>query len=822
MKRSHRYREIKEKVANEYYNLPEAIEFLRTNNPEKLKNIKIINQKNVLKTKLILPHVVKKERKIAIIKEGLPEDILAECQKNNEVKLLTAAEVRQQVEKQKKSRWDFEKILAHSSSEEAVKPLQKLLGPKGLYPTKKNGSLTESIVEEIAKFQQGETELKTDKGGNIQAVIGSSNFSSEQLAENYKVVYSKITELKPTEYLNQDYSNKNDTKQITFNSNTLQLSEPGELIISDYPKLEEIKALGNNNTKNITKILKCANNQLTNLDISNFLQLKELICYINKLTELNLKDYSGLEILKCFQNNLTNLNLTNCLNLVEIRCNQNQLTNLTLPPELVNLEKLYCWGNELTNLDFLASCNPEKLEELSLGTNNFPSQNLTIFTPFQELKTFHFTGSLKPLQELKKLESLDIRVTDISHGLEYLSESVKNFYCLDSKLEKKDQQDKIALVIPSERLFVIRRTKDKDNQTELSQLKSPEQFDRFKYLSGIEYASTATTVVGGALTLLDFSTTGGVIALTAPLIGTGLLGILKQIKAGDLGIINKALKDLKERVREFLNEYDEDNNEEIDVNELTNERKKFNEELEKVEKIVDAIKLLENRVVIYKQGGLIEEESLKTDNKPFQQIINEEQIKLDEKSKEKIKTEFKTKFPTREIIFLLKGKENQILVISRSQSNIFNDFLPEWINKNYALDLVEYSFEERKFDVEIKEKEAVEKSLEMIELTEEQKEQIRERAKQSIGDEKKGKEVKEELSEKEQKKLIKILERMLLEKEIKKLQTNEQTTSQNLECCGQKQKDKGKSKEVTSELTNNAQEKQGENSYQAQQLQEPK
>ncbi|CAG8816434.1 27417_t:CDS:1 [Racocetra persica] len=112
--------------------------------------------------------------------------------------MLTAAEVRQQVEKQKKSRWNFEKILAHSSSEEAVKPLQKLLGPKGLYPTKKNGSLTESILQEIAKFQQGETELKTDKGGNIQAVIGSSNFSSEQLAENYTTIYNKVTELKPT------------------------------------------------------------------------------------------------------------------------------------------------------------------------------------------------------------------------------------------------------------------------------------------------------------------------------------------------------------------------------------------------------------------------------------------------------------------------------------------------------------------------------------------------------------------------------------------------------------------------------------------------
>ncbi|CAG8795653.1 19523_t:CDS:2 [Racocetra persica] len=165
MKHSRRYREIKEKIVNKHYDLPEAIEFLRTNNPEKLKNIK--------------------KRKIAVIKEGLPEDILAECQRNSEVNLLTVAEVRQQVEKQKKS-------------QEAIKPLQKLLGPKGLYPTKKNGSLTENMLGEVTKFQQGETELKTDSGGNIQAVIGSSNFSSEQLAENYKVVYNKITELKPT------------------------------------------------------------------------------------------------------------------------------------------------------------------------------------------------------------------------------------------------------------------------------------------------------------------------------------------------------------------------------------------------------------------------------------------------------------------------------------------------------------------------------------------------------------------------------------------------------------------------------------------------
>jgi len=86
----------------------------------------------------------------------------------------------------------------------------------------------------------------------------------------------------------------------------------------------------------------------------------------------------------------------------------------------------------------LNNCNPEKLEMLSLNDNKFPKQDLSIFTKFRELKELrineiakpsYFYGSLKPLQKLEKLEILDIRGTDITHGLEYLPESVKAFYC---------------------------------------------------------------------------------------------------------------------------------------------------------------------------------------------------------------------------------------------------------------------------------------------------------------------------------------------------------------------------------------------------------
>jgi hypothetical protein len=82
-----------------------------------------------------------------------------------------------------------------------------------------------------------------------------------------------------------------------------------------------------------------------------------------------------------------------------------------------------------------------------------------------------------------------------------------------------------------ERLFVIRSNiqqflkkwgdKDKKNRTEISKLQPPEQFQRFRYLQGVEWASTAATVAGGAITLLGEDTAGGVITLIAPLIGAG-------------------------------------------------------------------------------------------------------------------------------------------------------------------------------------------------------------------------------------------------------------------------------------------------------------
>jgi ribosomal protein L1 len=87
--------------------------------------------------------------------------------------------------------------LAHSKSESKIKPLEKMLGQKGSYPNRKNGNLTDDLDKELDKCGKGEINLKFDKAGNLQLLIGQTDFNLEQLLENQKNAYNRIISLKP-------------------------------------------------------------------------------------------------------------------------------------------------------------------------------------------------------------------------------------------------------------------------------------------------------------------------------------------------------------------------------------------------------------------------------------------------------------------------------------------------------------------------------------------------------------------------------------------------------------------------------------------------
>ena len=142
-----------------------------------------------LRSQLILPHPIKKQEKIIIIGEELPSAL----QNKEGVELVSMEKISQLVNKEKKI-----KVLSHVSYQDKIKPLAKVLGPKGLFPNSKNGTLTNDLEKAVKEIQEGKIEIKTDKLGNIHILLGKTSFPSEQLAKNYESIRKTIVNLRPT------------------------------------------------------------------------------------------------------------------------------------------------------------------------------------------------------------------------------------------------------------------------------------------------------------------------------------------------------------------------------------------------------------------------------------------------------------------------------------------------------------------------------------------------------------------------------------------------------------------------------------------------
>lgn len=204
-KYSKRYRKISQKIeTNKHYSLADALRFLQENNTEKSSNIELAfsfywNEKKLpLRTSLTLPHQAKKIEKIAVI-----SDEEAPFYKKNidldTIELINVEELKQRI-KAKKTKWGFQKLLAHTSYQDKIKALAKVLGPKKMFPNSKDGTLTTDLATTIEEIQKGKVEIKTDKHGNVHVLLGKADFSLSWLEKNYQVLYNAIINLKPTNW----------------------------------------------------------------------------------------------------------------------------------------------------------------------------------------------------------------------------------------------------------------------------------------------------------------------------------------------------------------------------------------------------------------------------------------------------------------------------------------------------------------------------------------------------------------------------------------------------------------------------------------------
>merc|ERR1719171_921930 len=87
---------------------------------------------------------------------------------------------------------DFDVLLAVPAAMPKLAKLGKVLGPKGLMPSPKAGTVTSNVVESVQEFMAGKVEIRTDKQGNIHVPIGKASFNNADLDENLTAVIKAV------------------------------------------------------------------------------------------------------------------------------------------------------------------------------------------------------------------------------------------------------------------------------------------------------------------------------------------------------------------------------------------------------------------------------------------------------------------------------------------------------------------------------------------------------------------------------------------------------------------------------------------------------
>ncbi|HEX3624171.1 MAG TPA: 50S ribosomal protein L1 [Verrucomicrobiae bacterium] len=92
---------------------------------------------------------------------------------------------------------EFDVAVATPEAMVEVRKLGKVLGPRGLMPNPKTGTVTEDTAKAVKEVKAGRVEFKTDKAGNVHVVVGKASFKPEQIEENARAVIEAVAKAKP-------------------------------------------------------------------------------------------------------------------------------------------------------------------------------------------------------------------------------------------------------------------------------------------------------------------------------------------------------------------------------------------------------------------------------------------------------------------------------------------------------------------------------------------------------------------------------------------------------------------------------------------------
>ena len=145
-----------------------------------------------LRGSMVLPNGTGKSKKVLVIAKGEA----AEAAKAAGADYVGDTDM---IEKMEKENWfDFDVIVAAPDMMAQLGKLGRVLGPKGLMPNPKTGTVTMDTKKAVTDIKKGMVEYKTDSYGNVHTVIGKASFDEAKLLENLVFVYNTIMKAKPS------------------------------------------------------------------------------------------------------------------------------------------------------------------------------------------------------------------------------------------------------------------------------------------------------------------------------------------------------------------------------------------------------------------------------------------------------------------------------------------------------------------------------------------------------------------------------------------------------------------------------------------------
>ena len=199
-KYSKRIKSLRTIITEEVYSFEQAVSLLKkVGNAKFIESVEAHISLNIdpkyanqqLRTSLVLPNGTGKSLRIAVFTEA---EYVAEALEMG----ATIAGSDDLIEEINSGKLDFDLLITTPQLMPKLAKLGRVLGPKGLMPSPKSGTVTQNLKEAINEFKKGKLEYRADKTGIVHLSFGKINFSEEQLKENLIAVHSSIEKNKPT------------------------------------------------------------------------------------------------------------------------------------------------------------------------------------------------------------------------------------------------------------------------------------------------------------------------------------------------------------------------------------------------------------------------------------------------------------------------------------------------------------------------------------------------------------------------------------------------------------------------------------------------